>query len=78
MKSVRTVKVAVDLSVIEAGSSELKEIDRLFMILCTFNLNYNDISDSIKFLIFLQTLFGIKYGSVPATVKQLMSFVCKN
>ena len=72
-KTVATVKVAVDSTVMEAGSSILEGLDRLFKIFWIFNLDYNDKCKS--FLFFLQTIFGMKYGSLPATVKQLRSIL---
>jgi len=76
MKSVNTVKIAVDLTVIEVGSSVLEGLDRLYKMLWNFDLAYND--KSATFFMFLQTLYDMKFGSVPPTVKQLISFVCKS
>lgn len=76
LKTVHTAKVAVDLTVIEAGSSVLEGLDRLYKTLWNFDLEYND--KSACFFMFVQSLYNMKFGSVPPTVKQLRSLVGKS
>lgn len=63
----------MDLTVIEAGSSFLEGLDSLFKIFWICALQYNE--KCRNFLLFLQIVYGLKYSSVPMTVKQLASTV---
>lgn len=67
--------MAVDRTVLEAGSSILEALDRFYKLLWVFDLQYND--KVATFMLYMQTIYGMNYGTIPSTVTQLQSIVAK-
>ena len=76
IKSIQIVKMAVDRTVLEAESSILEALDRFYKLMWVFDLQYND--KAATFMMYMQTIYGTKYGTIPNTVTMLQSIVAKH
>ena len=68
------VKIAAEKKILDAGSSILEGLDRLFKIFWVFNFNYTP--ECMNFWKFMQTtVYKLQCGNVPSTVEQLQALV---
>nr|XP_047141167.1 uncharacterized protein LOC124816159 [Hydra vulgaris] len=68
-EKILSIKIAFEKTLIEAGTSIVEGIDRLFKIFWCFNIEYQPLT--IMFWQFLQDIFGLQYGSLPNGVIEL-------